>query len=130
MADPETAGAAETDIYGLIHDHLLRGLQKQFDALKPVPEFKDEELEWIYSVACGIYSQAKYPVCLNLLILLVTCRPLEPRYLKALATVYQVDQQFDAAIKAYDQLLLMTADDSEAIERRAQCLSRVSGTAS
>jgi hypothetical protein len=85
--------------------------------------FSDNELEYVYSVSHSHYMEGNFKKAIKILIALTIFRPVNLRYLKALASAQQMDGQFLEAADNYALIMLFDPEDSEVNLRRERCLS-------
>jgi Flp pilus assembly protein TadD len=120
ISDRAEAGASDPVLAEYV-DQILRAID-ELEAQFSMQGLTDRELECIYKIAFGRYSQGRFDLALPLFRGLVVHRPNEVRYLTALAACYEMCRKFDSAANVYEFLLLSDGCDPEIGARHERCL--------
>lgn len=85
----------------------------------------DSDCEALYAAGHGLYAQGRYPQASQVFALLVMCRSLESRYLRALAASLQMQGRYAQAIEHYATVMLIDPDDPRPLLHTCECLIRM-----
>lgn len=105
------------DTFGLMIDKLTAQIRN----LPSSQRFTDDELEYIYTIGHAYYKQGRFEKARDFFSFLKVYRPVDLRYLKALASAQQMCRQLQDAIHTYSLLFALDKNDHEVIERLNYC---------
>ena len=106
-----------------IKDSIKTALTTLFSGqpLKAAKGISDEELNAVYSLAYSYYSTGKYDDALKLFKFLVMFDHLNAKYWDGLGSVHQVQKNYDDAIAAYAQSVMLDSSNPRPVYYSALC---------
>lgn len=79
----------------------------------PFKQIPDKKVDETYAIAHYYYSKGQYSDALTYFQILVTARPLEPKFWKGLGATLQMKQDFAGALGCYDKAQLLNGEQPD-----------------
>lgn len=101
----------------------LKDIQENLSSDRPLigGSFTSEDLTVLYSLADGLYRHGDYAKAKEIFQQLILSKPLDPKHWFGLASVLQMEKQYERALTAWSMTATMS-DDAAAHFHAAECL--------
>lgn len=114
----------DVDANDIEEEKIGEAVRRYADQAREMPHcsrFTDDQLELIYSAGFARYSQGRYADAKQIFVFLMIYRPLDVRYLKALAAVQYICGETMEALHSYSVLKLLAPEDTVIRDRYEKC---------
>ena len=113
-----------------MQDVLEKALDSLVENKEPVMggKFTEEDLSVLYNLAYGLYQNGDYTQASDIFQQLVFSKPLDPKHWMGLASVLQMQKNYQNALCAWSMVAMML-DGPEAHFYAAECLTSMGDTA-
>ena len=107
----------EVELEGIMEQFLVQGA-----TLKDARGLSEREMETIYTMGYTLYSQCKYQDAERVFKFLCVYNHLERKYFMGLAACRQMLKDFQGAVHAYTQAVILDVEEPDAHLYAAECL--------